>query len=188
MNYFIYKQGSGIAPQAGYEIHSMHKGDSETWWLASTTNSVETIQALSLETKVIGIDPDADITAKFPDLISQKAAKIRGEGSLRLTTLNDQAGGYFKEERETWYVQKAEAEAYLAWDGTGEAPSTPMLSALVANRADLDTVADIAALVHENTTLLEVASGAILGKQQTALTEVFTAVDLVTALNVTFPE
>jgi len=187
MTYFIYKQGSGVAPQAGYKHESFYKG-TDTWWLVSTEFTNETVLDLNLETKIIGVDPDSEITAVFPDIVAQKAAKIRGEGSLRLTTLNDQAGGYFKEERETWYVQKAEAEAYLAWDGTGEAPATPMLSALVANRADLSTVTEIADLVHENTTLLEAASGAILGKQQTALAEVFTAVDLVTALNVTFPE
>jgi hypothetical protein len=123
----------------------------------------------------------------YPDLLDQKAAMIRKEGSSKLTALNDQAGGYFKEERETWYVQKAETEAYLAWDGTGDAPSTPMLSALVANRPDLSTVADIANKVKENTTLLEAASGEVLGKQQGCLVSIYTAADLETALNIEWP-
>ncbi len=190
MTLFIYKQGSGITPQTGYQPISMHKGASETWWLAQTENDVAAVQALALETLIIGIDDDAAILAKFPDLIAQKASRIRAEGSTKLTELNDTVGGYLKEERETWYVQKAETEAYLAWvaaGSTGDAPLTPMLDGIVANRADLDSVADIAALVHENTAALEAASGVILGKQQNALVKVYSAPDLATALAVEFP-
>ncbi len=146
---------------------------------------------LTLETLIIGTDTDAEVLAKFPDLVDQKAGKIRAIGSTRLTELNGLAGGYYKEERETWYVQKDETQSYLAWvaDGSvGDAPLTPMLSGIVANRPDLASVADIAALVDENTNLLEAASGVILGKQQAALVSVYTAVDLITAMNVAFPE
>ncbi len=190
MIYFIYKQGSGIAPQAGYSHLSMYKG-TDTWWLVSTENTSETVLGLSLETLIIGTDTDAEVLAAFPDLVAQKADKLRATGSIKLTELNGLAGGYFKEERETWYVQKAETEAYLSWvaDGSvGDAPSTPMLSGIVANRPDLTSVADIASLVDENTTLLEAASGVILGKQQAALVSVYTAADLITAMNVAFPE
>jgi len=188
--YFIYEQGTGVAPQAGYETISMAK-TTETWWLVKTAKSVEEVQALALETLIIGVDDDAVILAKFPDLVAQKAIQIRAVGSVKLTELNDTVGGYLKEERETWYVQKAEATAYNAWvaaGSNGSAPLTPMLDGIVANRPDLDSVADIAALIQQNTAALEAASGVILGKQQNALVQVYMAADLATALAVEFPE
>ena len=188
MIYFVYEQGTGgVDPQAGYEHVGMYKG-TKTIWLVKTEKTIEEVNALTVTKKVIGVDPDEEVTAMFPDLIKHKMALIRKEGSRRLTLLNDQAGGYLKEERETWYVQKAEADKYLAWDGTGDAPATPMLSALVANRPDLSTVADIANKVKENTTLLEAASGQILGIQQGLLVGVYVATDLSTALNTEWPD
>ena len=191
MTIFIYKQGSGVAPQAGYEILSMSKGVSETWWLAKTDKELSEVQALNLEKLIVGEDDDADILAKFPDLVAQKATQIRAAGSVKLTELNDTVGGYLKEERETWYVQKAEAIAYNEWavnGSNGDAPSTPMLDGIVANRPDLNSVADIAALIQQNTAALEAASGIILGKQQSALVQVYMAADLSAALAVEFPE
>jgi hypothetical protein len=160
----------------------MHRNGADNWVLVKTANTVEDIQALTgMEILIIGTDLDADVLAAYPDLIAQKVAKIRGEGSLKLTQLNDVAGGYLKEERETWYVQKDEAKSWLV----DNAATAPMLSAMASARGI--TVGDIAGLIIENVTLLEAASGDVLGKQQAALMSVYTAPDLVTAMNVEFP-
>ena len=175
--YFIYKQNTGTKPQAGFNHISFYKG-TDTWWLVETDKTVEEIQALAIETLIIGEDDDAFILAAYPDLIDQKADEIRAEGSLQLTNLG---GAYLSEERETWYTQKEEAVAFLADNNA----VTPMLTAMATARGI--TVGDMAGLIQENMTAFTAAAGTILGNQQAALVNIYTAIDLVTSMSVEFP-
>ena len=189
MTYFVHKSATATQPQAGYERISMYMSPArEVWVLWGTDKTAAEINAeISGELLVIGEATDDEVLAVYPDIIAQKVYKLRAEGARRLTELNVQAGGYLEEEREFFQDQKDEATEYLAWvaaGSTGDAPITPVLSGIVSGRPDLNSVADIAALVKENIDLLKPAGGTILGKQQGALVAVYTAADLNTALNV----
>jgi hypothetical protein len=178
---FIYRHHPVLChPQVGFIIGlgSGVNASGETWHLASGA-SVDDLLAKGFELLVIGQAEDVVVSATAPWLVDQHAAKIRNDGSLRLLAL---AGPYLPEERETWTVQKAESEAWLA---DPSAP-TPMLSAMASTRSM--ALADLVARVIENVALFQAASGMILGTQQALLDLVYADIPLVDALAVAWPE
>ena len=74
---------------------------------------------------------------------------------------------YTGTEQKTWFIQVQEAEAYLA-DNT--AP-TPFLTALVAERGV--ALADMATQIKSKETAYRQEIGALLGKQQKELDELY---------------
>lgn len=97
------------------------------------------------------------------DLLAREKA-IRAEGARLLLALADRYEG---PERETWSIQEREALAWLA----DNAAATPMLSAIAAGRGvDMATMVD---LVMSNVNAFEAASGAILGRQQGLLDQLW---------------
>lgn len=170
MTYFIYKTGTqNRHPAAGFEI-GLGRGvnaNGETWHLGrfdEATVGYEGITAAGCAFFRLGIDDDASVEAAAPWLRNNKASQIRGQGAYRLTNLTP----YLMEERDTWFVQKSEALALQA----DPLAVTPLLTA-IANARGVDLVT-LAALVLENVTLFERASGTVLGTQQRLLGEVYT--------------
>lgn len=74
---------------------------------------------------------------------------------------------YWPKERETWFGQVAEAEAYIA----NPLASTPMLSALVLERGG--TVAAQVVRILANAVVFKSAIGTVLGKQQNRLDQIY---------------
>ena len=89
-----------------------------------------------------------------------RAAGVRAEAALRMSLL---AAPYSREERETWPVQIAEAEAFTA----DAQAAVPMLTAIAAPRGL--TVAQMAALVLSLRDGFKAATGAILAAQAALL-------------------
>ncbi|CAN8142889.1 hypothetical protein THIOSC15_990005 [uncultured Thiomicrorhabdus sp.] len=173
MTYFIYKLEQ-FKLQAGYEHVSMYRNNGENWFLVRTENDIAAIEALNGVTPlIIGVATDVEITAKIPNLLTEKRARIRAIGAGKLTAI---AGEYMSEERETWEQQRQEAEAYLA-DQYAEVPM--LTSFAMARGVDIITLAQgIAA----NAALFKIASGEVLGEMYALLDQVTAATDLQTAL------
>lgn len=74
------------------------------------------------------------------------------------------AGEYPDFEVATWADQEAEALLYQAWDGTGTAPETPLLSGIATARGL--SVTDLAGRVVDNATAWRLRVPGLIGERQ----------------------
>lgn len=182
MRYLVYKP-TMWHPQVGFEI-GLGKGVNEVgdiWYLAKYVGEDEIVpEVQGAEMLVIGIDADEDVLLVAPWVKDIKSTQIRAWGASRLTVL---AGHYFKEERETWELQRLQA---LELKADPNAPARMLRAMAQTRQVPLDLMA---AKVLENYDLFEPLSGHILGTQQRLLDLVWTpGVDLETIMNITWPE
>lgn len=75
-----------------------------------------------------------------------------------------EAGKYPDFEVVTWADQEAEALVYQAWDGTGAAPDTPLLSGIATARGL--SVTDLATRVIANATAWRSLAPVLIGERQ----------------------
>lgn len=143
------------------EINSPRYG-----WIPFTAREGDTGAAFDVDELRAAMLADAALVPAFTDeqIASReqaaRAAGIRAESARRMSLI---AAPYSREERETWPVQIAEAEAYTA----DAQAAVPMLTAIAAPRGL--TVAQMAALVLSLRDAFKAATGAILAAQAALL-------------------
>ena len=109
---------------------------------------------------------------------AEKALEIRGVAAGQMESI---AAPYLPQERASWDTQLKEADTYTA----NNAAPTPLLTSMATARGI--TVAILVTKVYENANLYRTAIGAILGKQQGLLDQVYaaTTIEAVEAISFT---
>jgi len=104
-----------------------------------------------------GNTPDAAAVESLAQAKARKEAEMRATAAASIQAI---VSPYTLEERETWFTQVKEAEAYTA----NNAASTPFIDAIIAARGV--TKAEQVNNILTKKALYEAAVGAILGRQQ----------------------
>lgn len=105
---------------------------------------------------------------KITPNIDKKLAEAAGQIRSRYAKMMEQVvKPYSETEQKTWFSQLKEADEWLCNTST----PTPMLSALAANRGI--TISELVAKVKRNDQQYRAAVGALLGRQQRELDELY---------------
>lgn len=101
----------------------------------------------------------------FADALAEKRAEIDSKSSEALTSITSK---YTREERDTWEIQKLEAEA---WTADNQSP-TPFIDSLVANRPSKTKPAMCARILEKSALYID-QSGAVIGKKQAFVDQLY---------------
>jgi len=139
------------------------------WDAIIAFNKTNSMQLQYARIDPVTLIPYIDTAAQLLDIQKAKEAEIRTAAAQAIEAI---ATPYHQQERDTWFRQTAEAEAWTA----SNTAVTPLIDAILAARKLIDATATKAAIVSNilaKRDAFNAAVGTIIGKQQGLLTQVY---------------